>query len=50
VLAAAVSRDNMVQGKLFGFLATVLAGVVVAAKNAKASKLYLRSRALNHAL
>lgn len=47
VLAAAVSWDNVVQGKLSAFSAAILAGVVVTVENAKAGQLSLLSGALN---
>jgi hypothetical protein len=48
VLTASIPRDNMVYGKLAGFLPTILASVAVTVKNFKASQLPLVPGALNH--
>jgi len=48
MLTTPVSRDDMVQGKLPGFLTAILADVLVAVENLKASQLSISSeRALN---
>ena len=48
VLTTPVARNDMVQGKLPGFLTAILAGVLVAVENLKASQLSISSeRALN---
>jgi hypothetical protein len=49
VLAAVVAGDNVVQGKLSAFFATVLADILVTVKNLKAGEPSLWSRTLNHA-
>ena len=48
VLAIEVSRDNVVQGNLPDFLTAILAGILVAVENLKASQLSLWPGALNH--
>ena len=50
MLAIAVSRDDMVQGKLTGLLAAILAGVAVAIENLKASQFSLAAGTLNQVL
>ena len=50
MLAIAVSRDDMVQGKLAGLLAAILAGVAVAIENLKASQLSLAAGTFNQVL
>jgi hypothetical protein len=48
VLTALITRDDMVDGELVSFLATILAGIVVAVENLKAGQLSLRARALDY--
>ena len=50
MLATSVSRDDMVQGKLAGLLAAILAGVAVAVENLKASQLSLAAGTFNQVL
>ena len=48
VLASKMSWDNMVQGKLPDLLTAILAGILVAVENLKASQLPFRPGTLNH--
>ena len=48
VLTTPVAWNDVVQGKLPSFLTAILAGVVVAIENLKASQSSLRPRALYH--
>ena len=48
VFTTSVSRDDMVQGKLMGLLATILAGILVTVENLKAGQPSLGAGTLNH--